>query len=113
MRSATIPRDPFLQKQNADTFSAHFRRRRFSYIEPIIRRSHSDKGACSIIDVGGREEYWLPILATLAECNAKVTIVNFEKTNPSPDGISNLPMATPAISACIQPDNSILRTPIP
>jgi hypothetical protein len=82
MLLATSPRDPFLQKQSVDTFSAYFRQRRFVHIESIIRRIHREKGTCSIIDVGGREEYWSPILATLADCGAKVTIVNLEKTQP-------------------------------
>lgn len=76
--------DPFLQKQSQDKASAYFRRRRFAMIEPIIRKIHAEKGSCSIIDVGGREEYWTPALQTLQDCNARVTVVNLEKTQPRP-----------------------------
>lgn len=76
--------DPFLQKQASDKASAYFRRRRFAMIEPLIQKTFAEKGSCSIIDVGGREEYWTPILPTLQACNAHVTVVNLEQTQPRP-----------------------------
>ena len=76
--------DPFLQKQSQDTISAYFRRRRFAMIEPLLRQIHQEKGSCAIIDVGGREEYWSPVLPLLAECNVQITVVNLEKTQPKP-----------------------------
>lgn len=84
MTSTTAAFDPFLEKQSRDKASAYFRRRRFAMIEPIIRRISAEKGSCSIIDVGGREEYWTPALQTLEDCNAHVTVVNLEQTQPRP-----------------------------
>lgn len=83
MTATTAALDPFLQKQGQDKASAYFRRRRFALIEPIIRRIYEEKGSCSIIDVGGREEYWEPALPILEACKARVTIVNLEKTQPN------------------------------
>ncbi len=85
--STAVTIDPFLQKQNSDKASAYFRRRRFAMIEPIIRKVYEEKGSCSIIDVGGREEYWAPALDTLAACKARVTIVNLEQTQPRPGAL--------------------------
>lgn len=84
MTTTTAEFDPFLRKQAGDRASAYFRGRRFALIEQQIHRIHAEKGSCSIIDVGGREEYWAPALATLAQCNAHVTVVNLEKTQPQP-----------------------------
>lgn len=84
--TATSPAiaDPFLQKQSQDKASAYFRRRRFAMIEPLVRKIHAEKGKCSVIDVGGREEYWAPVLPLLTECNVHITVVNLEKTQPKP-----------------------------
>jgi hypothetical protein len=82
--TSTIAIDPFLQKQGKDKASAYFRRRRFAMIEPLLRQIYQEKGSCSVIDVGGREEYWAPVLPLLAECNVHITVVNLEKTQPKP-----------------------------
>lgn len=71
-----------LRKHNADRLSAYFRKRRFGHITVLIRAIAGRKGSCRIIDVGGREEYWTPVLGDLRLCNAHVTIVNLEKTQP-------------------------------
>lgn len=76
--------DPFLRQQAGDRLSAYFRARRFSHIEPLLRSIHRQKGSCSIIDVGGREEYWAPIRPVLDECNANILVVNLENTQPKP-----------------------------
>lgn len=82
--ASTTAIDPFLQKQGNDKASAYFRRRRFAMIEPLLRQIHNEKGRCSVIDVGGREEYWSPVLPLLSECNVHITVVNLEKTQPKP-----------------------------
>lgn len=74
--------DFYLKKQQADRWSAYFRTRRFAEIEAKIRMISAAKGRCRIVDVGGREEYWTPILPTLKEARAHLTIVNLEKTKP-------------------------------
>ncbi len=76
--------DFFLEKQAKDTWSNYFRGRRFALIEQKIRAIAVAKGTCRIIDVGGRVEYWNPILPTLNEVGAKITVVNLEKTQPKP-----------------------------
>lgn len=77
--------DPFIAKQNQDTLSAWFRRRRFGVVLEEIERISAAKGSCRIIDVGGRPEYWNPALATLRRCKAHVTVVNLENTQPKPE----------------------------
>lgn len=83
---ATAERAPdfYLKKQANDTWSNYFRGRRFALIEQKIRAIASAKGRCRIIDIGGRVEYWNPILPTLNEVDAKITVVNLEKTQPKP-----------------------------
>jgi Methyltransferase domain len=76
--------DFFLKKQANDTWSNYFRGRRFALIEQKIRSIAAAKGSCRIIDIGGRVEYWNPILPTLNEVGAKITVVNLEKTQPKP-----------------------------
>ena len=82
MSAADAQFDPFVKKQNSDSWSAWFRGRRFALIEQQIERISRVKGACRIVDVGGRVEYWTPALQTLRRCNAHVTIVNVERTQP-------------------------------
>jgi len=76
--------DLYLKKQANDTWSNYFRGRRFALIEEKIRSIAAAKGRCRIIDIGGRVEYWNPILSTLTEVDAKITVVNLEKTQPKP-----------------------------
>ncbi len=82
MSATDVQSDPFVKKQNTDKWSAWFRRRRFALIEQQIESISAVKGCCSIIDVGGRAEYWAPAMRTLQRCNAQVTIVNIERTQP-------------------------------
>lgn len=74
--------DFYLRKQAADRWSNYFRARRFDLIAAEIRRIAATRGQCRIIDIGGREEYWRPILPVLEETRARVTVVNLEKTQP-------------------------------
>ena len=76
--------DYFLKKQANDGWSNYFRGLRFGLIEQKIRAAAAAKGTCRIIDVGGRVEYWNPILPVLEEVRAKITVVNLEKTQPKP-----------------------------
>lgn len=76
--------DFYLKKQANDTWSNYFRGRRFALIEQKIRAIALEQGHCRIIDIGGRVEYWNPILPTLNEVGAKITVVNLEKTQPKP-----------------------------
>ncbi len=74
--------DYYLAKQAADGWSNYFRGKRFAAIEAQIRAISARKGQCRIIDIGGREEYWRPILPALDAAKARVTVVNLEKTQP-------------------------------
>jgi hypothetical protein len=76
--------DYYLNKQSKDQWSAYFRGRRFALIETKIRAIAAANGSCRIIDIGGRVEYWNPILPTLHDVGAKITVVNLEKTQPKP-----------------------------
>jgi hypothetical protein len=82
--SADRSADYYLAKQANDGWSNYFRGRRFAMIEAQIRKIAAEKGRCRIIDVGGREEYWRPILPVLEQVKAHITVVNLEKTQPKP-----------------------------
>lgn len=69
-------------QQRKDTWSNFFRARRFPVIERMIADIHARSGQCRIIDIGGRQEYWNPILPRLASYNAHITITNLEKVQP-------------------------------
>jgi hypothetical protein len=79
--------DYYLDKQAKDRWSAYFRGRRFGLIAQKIRAVAAAKGQCRIIDIGGRVEYWNPILPVLEEVKAKITVVNLEQTQPLPGPI--------------------------
>ncbi len=80
MEAVNTEADFFVQKQRSDTWSAYFRARRFKMIVPMLQDVYERKGACSIVDIGGREEYWAPAKEALETFNCKVTIVNLERT---------------------------------
>lgn len=86
MTTATVERssDYFLAKQAGDRWSNWFRGRRFALVADLVRKVAAKHGRCRIIDVGGREEYWRPILPVLDEVDAKITVVNLEQTQPTP-----------------------------
>lgn len=79
-RDLHLEKDFYLEKQAADPWSNYFRGRRFALIEHKIQKIAAAKGQCRIIDIGGREEYWAPILPALRQARAHVTVVNLEKT---------------------------------
>lgn len=82
INSAGRSADYYLAKQAGDGWSNYFRGKRFSAILDQIRAISARKGSCRIIDVGGREEYWRPILPQLDEAKASIMVVNLEKTQP-------------------------------
>ena len=79
--------DYYLAKQASDGWSNYFRGRRFALIAEKIRAIAATKGQCRIIDIGGRVEYWNPIMAVLQETKARITVVNLEQTQPKPGPI--------------------------
>ena len=98
----------YLAKQASDSWSNYFRHRRFAWIEEQIRAIAARTGRCRIIDIGGREEYWRPILATLDEVQARVTIVNLEKTQPKPGPLFDFAYG----NACPPSPTAALTSPI-
>lgn len=53
------------------------RARRLAPLAELISKVHSQKGAVSILDVGGREAYWLALPTQfLAENEVRITILN-------------------------------------
>ena len=82
MTEATLEIGAGVVQQRKDTLSNYFRARRFPMIEAMIAEIHARTGSCRIIDVGGRQEYWDPILPALAKYNAHITVTNLEKTQP-------------------------------
>jgi hypothetical protein len=84
--ATSVERAPefYLNKQANDTWSNYFRGRRFALIEQKLRAIAAKKGECRIIDIGGRVEYWNPILPTLQDIKARITVINLEKTQPQP-----------------------------
>lgn len=80
MEAVNSEADFFVQKQRSDSWSSYFRARRFKMIVPMLQSVYEQKGSCSIVDVGGREEYWAPAKEALETFNCNVTIVNLERT---------------------------------
>jgi hypothetical protein len=82
MTTATLEIGAGVFKQRQDRISNYFRARRFPQIESMIADIYAKTGKCSIVDVGGRQEYWDPIASALKRYNAHVTVVNLEQTQP-------------------------------
>lgn len=80
MEAVNTEADYAIQKQRKDSWSAYFRARRFRMIYPLLEAAHARKGRCSIVDIGGREEYWAPASEALEQFNCHVTLVNLERT---------------------------------
>jgi hypothetical protein len=65
---------------SANSIGIRFRRARFAPLLEIISNVHRTKGRCSIIDVGGRKEYWsIAPEGFLAEKRVSITITNIEQ----------------------------------
>jgi len=86
MEAVNTEADYAIKKQRSDTWSAYFRARRFGMIYPLLREVHARKGRCSIVDIGGREEYWAPAREALERLNCHVTLVNLERTMATTSG---------------------------
>lgn len=61
------------------SLSAKFRQKRFALVMQLITRVYEEKGSVSIIDLGGRWEYWAMCgIEGLAHMSITLTIVNDE-----------------------------------
>lgn len=61
-----------------------FRLKRAKYVRALIDEIHAEKGACSIIDIGGTEDYWQVVgLDLMRSRNVHVTLVNLERHPPA------------------------------
>ena len=83
MTAAVLDIEAGVAKQRQDHISNYFRARRFPLIESMIADIHAKTGQCRILDIGGRQEYWDPIVASLTRYKAHITIVNLEQTQPA------------------------------
>jgi hypothetical protein len=62
---------------NPNSLGSKLRRKRFKYIEELVRQVLSNNAECKIVDVGGTANYWnLMTPALLAKC--RITISNVE-----------------------------------
>lgn len=61
---------------NPHSVSSRFRRKRFAQIERLLNIIISRKGSASIIDIGGRIEYWSLLDNKIAD-KVHITLVNF------------------------------------
>jgi len=74
-----------LARKIGDHTSSHsigswFRRARMARLLDLVSRVHRAKGQCSIIDVGGRREYWsIAPEGFLAQKRVSITITNIER----------------------------------
>lgn len=62
---------PWVQK-----LQAHFRRKRFTLVEKIIRRELQSKSEISVLDAGGRIGYWA-MLPTDLRSRVNLTLLNY------------------------------------
>jgi len=64
---------------NPDSLASRFRRARMRHVSELIQTVFAERGACRILDLGGRPEYWRSIDRTALEaCNVTITTVNME-----------------------------------
>jgi len=70
--------------RNPLSLSARFRRARTRHIKEMITEVSALKGACRIVDLGGRPDYWdLVGLSFLASHRVTVTTLNLEAQPPA------------------------------
>lgn len=67
-----MKRGPLFQK-----IQSHFRTRRFQLVEGMIRQILSEKAEMTILDCGGRADYWERLPAELRS-RVKITVLNFQ-----------------------------------
>jgi len=65
---------------------SHFRKKRARYIRDLIDAIHAEKGSCSILDIGGIEDYWNVVgIEYLNSKNVRIELINMEKHPPPRD----------------------------
>jgi len=78
-----------LRQQNYDdpnSMASRFRRARGRRIVGLIEAAFAERGACRIVDLGGRPEYWRIVDRDLLErCKVHITVVNRERQAPIDD----------------------------
>src|SRR5207253_264295 len=59
---------------------SRLRRKRSKHIRDLIEQAHAETGACRVIDLGGRPEYWWNMFdrAFLEANKVHITLVNLE-----------------------------------
>ncbi len=76
-------------QQNYDdpnSLASRFRRARMRHVTALIQAIHAERGACRIVDLGGRPDYWRAIDRSLLEaCKVTITTVNLEPQAPVDD----------------------------
>lgn len=71
---------------NPNSLSKRFRRARMKHMVGLIQRTHQARGAVSVVDLGGRPEYWEMFDRSLLEaCGVHVTLIGLEAGEPLGD----------------------------
>jgi len=71
---------------NPGSLASKFRRARMKHVERLILATFAERGACRIVDLGGRPEYWSLIDRGMLEaCRVHITTVNCEPQTPTDD----------------------------
>lgn len=65
-----------LTSEKPGSLSSRMRAKRMSLLVARIEAIHRQHGEVSILDVGGRKRFWLPILEVLEKCHARVSVFN-------------------------------------
>jgi hypothetical protein len=72
--------------ENPNSLASRFRRARARHIVELIQAAYIERGACRIVDMGGRPEYWRLIdRAVLEAAKVRITVVNWENQEPIDD----------------------------
>lgn len=71
---------------NPNSLASRFRRARARHIVGLIQAVFAERGACRIVDLGGRPDYWSVVdRAVLEACRVRITTVNLENQAPTDD----------------------------
>jgi hypothetical protein len=71
---------------NPNSLASRFRRARARRIVALIQAVFAERGACRIVDLGGRPDYWDVVdRAVLEACKVRITTVNLEDQAASDD----------------------------
>lgn len=72
--------------EDPNSLASRFRRARARHIAGLIREVFAERGACRIVDLGGRPDYWRVIDRALLEaCRVTITTINLESQAPIDD----------------------------